>query len=235
MLQPGGSVLYTTDLSVAEKEPMTSERTSEASITCVVAQEHPADVDVVADVLTARGVEVVARATDGATALAAIEALSPTVAVLDLVMPGLAGIEVARLAHERCPGTATILYTGPGQRELLAEAVDAGLRGFTRKEATAEEFLRAVELAAAGATYVDPELVPTLLRGSVTRPTIPLSPREREILRLLADGKTNDEIGKVLHISPHTVRTHLRRAMKKLEADNRTQAVAIALRESFID
>jgi DNA-binding CsgD family transcriptional regulator len=73
-----------------------------------------------------------------------------------------------------------------------------------------------------------------LVRGTVSRSTNPLSPREREILRLLADGRTNDAIGRELQISGHTVRTHLRRAMQKLEADSRTHAVAIALRESFI-
>jgi DNA-binding NarL/FixJ family response regulator len=149
-------------------------------------------------------------------------------------MPRLGGIEVARLARERRPETAVILYTAYGERELLLEAVDAGVRGFVRKEGTLDELLRGVELVAAGGTYVDSILAPTLLRGSVIHPVIGLSPREREILRLVADGKTNDEIGQTLDISAHTVRTYLRRAVQKLEADNRTHAVAIALRESLI-
>jgi DNA-binding NarL/FixJ family response regulator len=94
--------------------------------------------------------------------------------------------------------------------------------------------IRAVELAASGEIYVDPILAPALVRADITKPVVDLSARERDILRLLADGKTNDEIGRELHISGHTVRTYLRRAMTKLEADNRTQAVATALRESFI-
>jgi DNA-binding NarL/FixJ family response regulator len=203
-------------------------------IACVVAQSVPARNEAISTLLEAHGFEVVARASDGRAALAAIEAHNPPVAVLDLLMPGIGGIEVARLVRESRPGTAIILSTGDDERELLLDAVDAGVRGFIRREGTPEELLRAVEHAAAGATYVDPVLAPTLVRGSVTRPALALSPREREILRMLADGLRNEGIAELLHISPHTVRTHLRRAMEKLEADNRTQAVAIALREAFI-
>jgi DNA-binding NarL/FixJ family response regulator len=95
------------------------------------------------------------------------------------------------------------------------------------------ERLRAVEVVAAGKTYVDPVLAPTLVRaGANGHPA--LSAREREILRHLADGERNDEIARALFLSPDTVRTYLRRAMEKLEADTRTEAVAIALRQSFI-
>lgn len=213
---------------------MPAKQSRKAPITCVVADDHPDLVEAISVLLAANGVDVVARASDGAEALAAIEAHSPTVAVLDLVMPNLGGIEVARLVQERSPATATILYTDHGEHELLVEAVDAGIRGFVRKEETMDELLRAVESAASGAPYVDPLFAPTLVRGSLARPVIALSTREREILSLLADGKTNDEVGQVLHISSDTVRTYLRRAMRKLAADNRTHAVAIALRESFI-
>jgi DNA-binding NarL/FixJ family response regulator len=205
-----------------------------AAITCVVADVQPARVEAISDLLSSHGIEVVARASSMAAALAAIDAHSPTVAVLDLATPRLGGIEVARLARERSPDTATILYTGGEARELeLLAAVDAGVRGFVRKEGAPDVLIRAVELAASGAIYVDPALA-ALVRAGVTPPVIHLSARERDILRLLADGKTNDEIGRALHISEHTVRTYLRRAMKKLEAGNRTQAVATALRESLI-
>jgi DNA-binding NarL/FixJ family response regulator len=97
------------------------------------------------------------------------------------------------------------------------------------------ELVRAVRLVAAGSMYVDPVLAPILLRAIARAPEhASLSKREREILRLLADGKSNDEIAKELLISADTVRTYLRRAMKKLDADTRTQAVAIALRQSLI-
>jgi DNA-binding NarL/FixJ family response regulator len=215
---------------------MSDKRFSEAVITCVVADEEPARAAEISDLLTAHGIEVVARASDVATALALIDEHGPTVAVLDLALQRLDGIEVVRLAHLRRPDTAAIIQAGEGEEELelLGAAADAGVRGFVRKNGEPDGLIRAVELAASGEIYVDPLLAPALVRASVGRPVVDLSAREREILRLLADGKTNDEIGRELHISGHTVRTYLRRSMKKLAADNRTQAVATALRESLI-
>jgi two-component system, NarL family, response regulator LiaR len=203
-------------------------------ITCVVADDHPALVKGVSLLLGAEGIEVVATANHGEEALRLIELHAPSVAVLDLIMPGLGGIEIARLAGRSAPATATILYTGHAERELLVEALDAGARGFVLKEAPLSDLVRAVVLAAGGQIYVDPVLAPTLVRGSATRPTPGLSARERDILRLLADGKSNDEIAATLYIAADTVRTYIRRAMTKLDADTRTQAVAIAVRESLI-
>jgi len=94
--------------------------------------------------------------------------------------------------------------------------------------------VRAVKLVAAGGPYVDPVLAPTLVRAGSVGDHAPLSAREREILRHLADGETNDQIANSLAISPDTVRTYIRRAMQKLEANTRTHAVAIALRSSLI-
>jgi two-component system nitrate/nitrite response regulator NarL len=206
----------------------------EPVITCVVADDHPALVEAVCLLLAAEGVEVVATATDGEKALRLIEQHEPEVAVLDLIMPRLSGIEIARAAGRSSPRTAIILYTGHAERELLGEALHAGVRGFVLKEGPLTDLVHAVVLAADGQIYVDPVLAPTLVRGSATRPGPGLSSRERDILRLLAAGRSNDEIAETLYISADTVRTYLRRAMKKLDAETRTQAVAIAVRESLI-
>jgi DNA-binding NarL/FixJ family response regulator len=214
-------------------EPVSAALESRATITCVVADDHPALVEALAVVLAAEGIDVVAHVVDGAAALKAIEELRPRTAILDVIMPRLGGIEVARLASRSVPQTATILYTGHTEQELLAEAIDAGARGFILKESPVTELVGAVKLVADGGTYVDPVLAPTLVRAGATGHPA-LSTREREILRHLADGQTNDEIADALHISSDTVRTYLRRAMLKLEADTRTHAVAIALRESLI-
>jgi DNA-binding NarL/FixJ family response regulator len=204
-------------------------------ITCVVADDHRAIVDAVSMYLVADGVDVVAGVQDGADALAAIQEFKPSVAVLDIDMPTLGGLDVARSASRLVPGTAVILYTGYDEREVLVEALDAGARAFLLKATPPAELVRAVRLVAAGSMYVDPVLAPTLLRAGARATQLPsLSKREREILRLLADGKSNDEMAKELLISADTVRTYLRRAMEKLDADTRTQAVAIALRQSLI-
>jgi two-component system, NarL family, response regulator DevR len=149
-------------------------------------------------------------------------------------MPRLSGIEVAEQAATTAPETAIVFYTAFGDRALLSEALDVGARGFVLKEAPLVDLVRAVERVAAGEAYVDPVLAGVLVSGHLTDRVPALTQRERETLRLLADGLSNEEIGKRLHISPETVRTHIRKAMSKLEADTRTQAVATALRQSII-
>jgi DNA-binding NarL/FixJ family response regulator len=202
-------------------------------ITCVIADDHPAMLTAIADTLERSGVEIVGRASDGQEALVQIEAQRPRVAIVDVRMPRLSGIEVATKSAVVAPNTSIIFYTAYGDRALLSEALDVGARGFVLKEAPLPDLVRAVERVAAGDAYVDPVLAGILVSAQSEK--IPaLTQREREVLRLLADGLSNEEIGKRLFISPETVRTHVRKAMAKLEADTRTQAVAIALRQSLI-
>jgi DNA-binding NarL/FixJ family response regulator len=202
-------------------------------IRAVVADDHPAVLRSVCDVLIDAGVDVVARASNGEEAAAKIEATKPGVAVIDVRMPRLSGIEVASQISRTTPETAVILYTAYGDRALLSEALDAGVRGFVLKEAPLQDLTRAVDMVAGGAVYVDPVLAGVLASAESDR--LPqLTKREREVLRLLADGLTNEEIGKRLFLSPETVRTHVQKAMRRLEADTRTQAVALALRQSLI-
>jgi DNA-binding NarL/FixJ family response regulator len=190
--------------------------------------------EAVAEFLVESGIEVVGRAVDGEEALAHIERLRPDIALVDVRMPRLSGIELTRRARSSTPGTAVLLYTGYGDRALLSEGLDAGVAGFVLKEAPIDDLLRAIRAVAAGGTYVDPVLAGTLA-GSPTGAKRPeLTVRERDILRLLADGLSNEEIGNALFISPETVRTHVRKAMAKLGAETRTQAVARALRDQLI-
>ncbi|HEX2506130.1 MAG TPA: response regulator transcription factor [Gaiellaceae bacterium] len=200
---------------------------------CLVADDHPAMVEAVCEVLAEHGIEVTGRARDGDEALAKIEARKPSVAVVDLRMPRLSGVEIARRASRSSPETGVIVYTAYGERALLTEALDAGARGFVLKEAPLDDLVRAVETVAAGGTYVDPVLA-GVLAGSNAADIPSLTQRERDVLRHLADGLSNEEIGKRLFISPETVRTHIRKAMDKLDADTRTEAVAKALRQSLI-
>ena len=204
------------------------------TITCLVADDHPGMIEAVCDVLEEHGIEVAGRARDGEEALAKLEARKPTVALVDLRMPRLSGIEVARRAQRSTPQTAVIVYTAYGERALLTEALDAGVRGFLLKEAPLSDLVRAIEMVAGGQTYVDPGLASVLATSDAAVKVTKLTQRERDILRLLADGLKNEEIGKRLFISPETVRTHVRKAMSKLDADTRTQAVATALRKSLI-
>lgn len=200
-------------------------------VTCLIADDHPAVLDSVTHVLVAAGIDVVKQARDGAQALRALEESAPDVALLDVGMPGLTGIEVARAIGDRVP---VILYTGVADRALVVEALDAGARGFVLKEAPLDDLVRAIEVVAGGGVYVDPVLAGLLASREAAQRLPLVSPREREVLTLLADGLKNEEIASRLGLSADTVRAHIRNAMRKLDADTRTHAVALALRRSLI-
>ena len=136
-------------------------------VTCIVADDHPAVLEAVAEFLTQGGIEVVGRARDGEEALEKIESRKPLVALVDVRMPKLGGIELTRRAGRSTPETAVLLYTGYGDRALLTEALDAGVKGFVLKEAPMDDLLRAVQSVAGGTTYVDPVLAGTLATSSV--------------------------------------------------------------------
>jgi DNA-binding NarL/FixJ family response regulator len=204
------------------------------SISCLVADDHPAVLEAVSDVLADGGIEVTGRARDGQEAIDKIEARRPDVALLDVRMPRLGGVEATRRLSRTAPETKVLLYTGLAEQALVTDALDAGARGFVLKEAPLPDLVRAIETVAAGGTYVDPVLGGVIAGAEATAKLPSLTQRERDVLRLLADGLSNEEIGRELFISPETVRTHVRKAMTKLDADTRTQAVATALRQSLI-
>jgi DNA-binding NarL/FixJ family response regulator len=201
-------------------------------VTVLIADDHPAVLEAVASYLQAHGIDVVGRAQDGEEAIELIERRMPQVAVIDVRMPKLGGIEVARRLRGRTE-TQLVLFSGYGDRALLLEALDAGVRGFVLKEAPLDDLVRAVNALVAGESYIDPVLAGALAASAGER-VKELTVRERDVLRLLADGLSNEEIGKRLFISAETVRTHLRKAMDKLGAETRTQAVAVALRDRII-
>jgi DNA-binding NarL/FixJ family response regulator len=203
------------------------------ALTCLVADDHPAVLTAVCRALAEERVEVVGRARDGDEALAAIAALRPAIALLDVRMPGLTGIEVTRRLGES-HATSVILYTAYGDPALVIDALDAGVRGFVLKQAPLEDLFRAIKLVAGGSTYIDAALAGALAASETIGGLPALTRRERDVLRLLAAGLRNEEIGSELFISPFTVRNHVEQVMAKLEANSRTHAVATALRMALI-
>ena len=204
-------------------------------ITCVIADDHPPILDAVRRGLESAGIEVVGQALDGDEAARLIEEHRPTLALLDVrIGRGVTGLEVTRRIRRSSPETATVLYTSHDDPAFLTEALDAGARGYILKGAPLDELVRALRLVADGGMYVDGALVPALVSPDAVEQAPNLTPRERDVLRLLASGMRNEEIGRELFISPETVKAHIAKAMRKLESDTRTQAVAEALRRSII-
>ena len=207
---------------------------STSDVRCLIADDHSALATLLTRFLTDEGVSVIGTAANGREALEKIERLAPDVAVLDVRMPGMDGVETARQAVALAPDTRIVLYTGFGEQALLSEALDIGVRAFVQKEGSLDELVRAIKAVAEGGTFVDPVLGAALIGGASADGVPALSKREREVLRLLADGLRNEEIGRRLFLSPETVRSYTGRAMQKLGADTRTEAVAVAIRQSLI-
>lgn len=208
--------------------------TAAATITCVVADDHPPILDAVSRFLGSADVDVVATARDGEAALAAVLSHAPQVCLADVRMPRLDGLELARRAASTAPDTAVLLYSGVSDAGLVSDALDAGARGFALKDAPLEDVARAIKTVAEGGLYVDPVLAASLASSRRSDDRRALSAREREVLRMLAEGGSYAEIGSALFLSPDTVRAHAQRAMTKLGARTRTQAVAVAMREAMI-
>jgi DNA-binding NarL/FixJ family response regulator len=205
-----------------------------SSITCVVADDHPPIVDAVSRYLAAAGFAIVDTAADGEAALAAVERHRPRVCLADVRMPRLDGIELVRQIAKVSPETTVLVYSGLPDRGLVSDALDAGAHGFAVKDAPLEDLARAIDVVASGGLYIDPVLAAALATPGRGDERKGLTEREREVLRLLAEGGSYAEIGSTLFLSPDTVRAHAQRAMTKLGARTRTQAVAVALREAMI-
>jgi len=208
-------------------------RSERADVTCIVADDHPPILDSVSRFLTDSGFNVVATARNGVEALALIEEMEPRVCLADVRMPLLDGMELARHLHDRAAAVSVLLYSGAADPTLVDAALDVGAAGVAVKDAPLGDLARAVDTVASGALYVDPVLVAAVTRrdnGSARS----LTPREREVLRMLAVGGSYAEIGAQLFLAADTVRAHAAHAMDKLGARTRTHAVALALRDGLI-
>lgn len=209
--------------------------TENRQITVVIADDHPLVLRAGASLLEEQGISVLAVARDGIEALQRIKALRPDVALLDVRMPKMDGLEVARRCQEESPSTRIILYTAYPDQAKLQDAFDVGVCGFMNKEAPAEDVPRAVAAVAAGQKYIDP-----LLAGVIAAPQhsqqgeVHLTQRERQVIGRLSEGMTNEEIGEILFISPETVRTHMRHVITKLGCAHRSEAVGVAIGKGLI-
>ena len=205
-----------------------------SEITCLIVDDH----EVVREGLRlslsrAPHIRVVGEAADGATAVSLAERRKPDVVIMDVRMPGMDGLEATKLLTQRVPDTAVLIFTAYSERSLLGRGLESGAKGYILKEAPHQTLLKAIDKVVAGEGFVDPALMPAFIAQQGQ--TDMLTTREREILQLLADGMSNADVAQRLFISQETVKSHVRHILTKLEADTRTHAVAIALREAIID
>jgi DNA-binding NarL/FixJ family response regulator len=205
----------------------------------MIVDDHPVTRDGLRAALgTAEDVEVVGEASSGEEAVKVVNEVTPDVVFMDVRMPGMNGIEATRAIRQGNPDTRVILFTVDESRASIAEAIQAGVSGYLLKDVGVDELVSAARLALEGKAVIHPTLTQAFIeevRLVDRKPEAPLSRREIEILQRVAYGATTKEVADKLGISPHTVKTHLERIFEKLGANDRAQAVAIAIRQGLVE
>jgi len=184
---------------------------------------------------------IVGEACDGLETVRLVERLKPAVLVLDLMMPGLGGLEAMRILRERAPATRMIVLSMHSNKAFVAEALKIGATGYVLKGCAEENLIRAVRDAAAGIRFLSPSVnalaIDAYIEQAKAGPFDPhetLTAREREVLQLAAEGNTSSEIAARLHISHRTVENHRAHLMQKLGLQNQTELVRYALKRGML-
>jgi DNA-binding NarL/FixJ family response regulator len=194
------------------------------------------------NLLEEQGVQIVAEASEGSTALSLVQELAPDVVVMDLNMPGMNGIEATREIARLAPLTRVVVLTISHQDEDVIDAIVAGACGYLLKDSSIQDLMQGIRAASIGEALISPHIAAKVLQRvrasgvttdhAVGRPE--LSDRETEVLRLIANGKDNAEIAQELHISPKTVKNHISNILMKLQIENRIQAAVYAVRRGLV-
>lgn len=187
------------------------------------------------------GIDVVAEAEEGRQAVRLAEQLGPDVVLMDFSMPGLNGLEATRQIIERVPGTKVLVLTRHMNQEYVDRILEAGASGYLVKKSAPEELVIAIQAVQRGDSYLDPAIATTIIRGYLgkSKPGSEdryekLTPRQREVLQLIAEGRANREIAAILHISVKTVENHRASLMKALDLHSTAELTQYAIRTGII-
>ena len=179
-------------------------------------------------------IEIVGEATNGQEAIQLFPRLQPDVVLMDLQMPVMDGPEAIRRIREQAPGARILVLTTYATDEFIFKALRAGAQGYLLKDASADELMAAIRAVHHGQTQLAPAVAARLVAGVSEGNPEPLTPRELEVLTLMGQGRSNNEIAAELMIAPRTTKVHVQNILGKLGATNRTEAVSIAVRQKLI-
>ncbi|MBQ6775893.1 MAG: response regulator transcription factor [Synergistaceae bacterium] len=203
------------------------------AIRILLADDHPLTRSGIAEFVRREPTfELVAEAEDGTEAWELIQKLNPDVALLDIRMPDMSGVEVAQKIKAAGYGTAIVMLTSYDAQQYVMASLKAGAKGFVLKTVSPKELTTAINTVARGGLYLDPEVASFM--GSDDFSPEPLSAREREVLLLAAKGLSSKEVARRLFISERTVQTHLASIYDKLGSRNKTEALLLALKYGVV-
>jgi two-component system, NarL family, response regulator NreC len=205
------------------------------SLRVLLADDHAVALQAIKAVLESEGLEVVGGASNGQDAVRQCRQLQPEVAILDISMPLLNGIEAAREIVRICPNTVVVMLSDHTEDLYVWESLRAGAKGYVLKADTAAELARAVYSVSRGKTYISPS-VPSRQKAwpTGTQPAGPLGARERQVIRLMAEGKSTKEIADILDIGCETVWSHRKHIMKKLDIHDTAGLVRYAINHGLL-
>ncbi len=210
--------------------------------TIILADDHPIVRRGLRSVLEAeKGFSLIGEAGDGLEAVRMVENLQPDILITDMMMPGLTGLEVTRQVKHRVPKTKIIILSMHASESYVLEALRNGANGYVLKDTVSEELVAAIRDVIAGRRYLSSQLSERAIETYILKAesTIEdsydsLTTREREVLKLAAEGSTNNEIAERLFISPRTAETHRANLMKKLALSNHTELIRYAIRRGVL-
>jgi DNA-binding NarL/FixJ family response regulator len=207
------------------------------AIRVVLADDHVLVRQGLRSLLEREKFQVVAEASDGQEAIRLTQELSPDLAVIDISMPTLNGIEATRELARSCPKTKIILLTQHEEQHYVDEALQAGVRGYVLKSQAASDLVHAIQQVLRGGFYLSPgvsQAVVEAYRSRSEKPADPLSTRERQVLQLIAEGKTTKDVAALLGISVKTAESHRTRLMQKLDIHETASLVRYAVRRGIV-
>ncbi len=203
----------------------------------VLADDHVLVRQGLKSLLEREGHQVVAEAADGQEALRLVDSLKPEVAIFDISMPVLNGLNAGREVAQSFPKTKTILLTQHDEEQYVSEALDAGVRGYVLKSQATSDLLEAIRQVSRGQVYLSPGVSRAVMdayRGKSARTKDHLTSRERQVLQLIAEGKSTKEVAALLHISVKTAESHRTRLMQKLDIHETASLVRYAIRRGIV-
>jgi two-component system, NarL family, response regulator NreC len=203
----------------------------------LLADDHPVFRQGLRALLEREKFDVVGEASDGLEAIAAAERLQPQIVVIDLAMPALNGIDAVREIVKRVPRAKAVLLTMHTEEHHVLEALRAGVKACVSKSQAAEHLLQAIKDVSAGGVYLSPHVSGAVVQAYLAKtelPYDPLTPRERQVLQLIAEGKTTKEAAAVLDVSVKTAETHRTNLMEKLDIHSTAGLVRYAIRRGLL-